>query len=177
VQRAIERFAFGRPVDAELAAGMAVLRRRMEPRPERGRGVPLDLKRGPGGMVDVEFIAQLLQLRYGRTRPALRSTGTRQTLHRLLEHGLLSTEEGEFLLEAYDRLRGVTKAMRIDRDQGEETLPEGRELEVLARAVGRPTGPSLKAEIVALMQETRRIFERFFGDHDELADPVGRDER
>lgn len=177
VQRAIERFVFGRPVDAELVAGMAAIRRRMEPRPERGRVVSPDLKRGPGGMVDVEFIAQLLQLEYGRTRPALRSTGTRQTLHRLMEHGLLPADEGEFLLEAYDRLRAVTKAMRIDRDQGEETLPEGRELEVLARAVGRPDGTALKVEVEALMQETRRVFERFFGNRGELAGPGGRDER
>ncbi|MFA6112104.1 MAG: hypothetical protein WDA75_25375 [Candidatus Latescibacterota bacterium] len=177
VQRAIERFVYGRPVDAELLAGMAVLRRRMEPCPERGRVAPPGLKRGPGGMVDVEFIAQLLQLQYGRNRPVLRSTGTRQALHRLMEHGLLPVAEGEFLLEAYDRLRGMTKAMRIDRDQGEETLPEGRELEVLARAVGRPDGPALKAEAEALMQETRRVFERFFQIGGKTADPGGRDER
>jgi hypothetical protein len=63
--------------------------------------------------------------------------------------------------------------MRIDTDRGDECLPEGRELDALARALGQPDGQVLRLELHALMAATRQHFTGFFawpaatdqGDH------------
>jgi glutamate-ammonia-ligase adenylyltransferase len=162
VMNAIEDFAYGSPVDADLIEGMRQVRQRMEPRQRRGKKFPLNIKRGPGGLVDVEFIAQVLVLRWGAQDRELRLKGTRPALERLVEKGHLPRREGQILLEAHARLRTVEKGMRIASDKADDALPEGRQLEVLARAVGEGDGAALVREIEALMQENRRIFDRVF---------------
>jgi glutamate-ammonia-ligase adenylyltransferase len=138
------------------------MRQRLEPKPERGRPFPLDLKRGPGGIVDVEFIAQILVLKVGYEHPSLRLTGTRQALLQLLQGGHLDEGEGRFLLEAYDRLREIEKGMRRASEQADNLLPAGRDLAVLARALGQDEPQGLVREIEQLMRETRRVFLRVF---------------
>lgn len=162
LQQTIHRFVFGREVDAQTALEVQQMRQRLEPRPELGQVAPLDLKRGPGGIVDIEFIAQILVLKLGRTRRALRLTSTRQVLDRLGQGGLLPTDEAQFLLDAYDRLRGIEKGMRLASDQAENALPEGRELVALARSVGQHGPEALVAEVEELMGRTRGLFNKIF---------------
>ena len=162
VNRAIERFVFSGQVDETLVAEMATMRKRMEPRPERGKVLPVDIKRGPGGIVDVEFITQLLVLKHGWKRRDLRLANTREGLNRMRELGLVDAQVGRRLLEAYERLREVEKGMRIASEQAENELPEGRELGVLARAVGEMDPEEFKRNIGELMKENREQFDRFF---------------
>jgi len=162
VQRAIQEFVFRAEADAALVAEMRHMRRRMEPGQGRGRKAQINIKRGPGGIVDIEFIAQIMVLKHGRGDRRLRLTSTRQALTRLVALGCL--EEGSFLLEAYERLREIEKAKRIASEQAEDVLPEGRTLEILARTCGHAEGDALVQEVRALMQETRQVFNRIFGD-------------
>jgi glutamine synthetase adenylyltransferase len=67
-------------------------------------------------------------------------------------------------LDAYERLRGIEKSMRIASEQAPNVLPSGRELELLARAAGRREPEDLSAEVRSVMQETRRIFTRTITD-------------
>ncbi len=164
VQRAIQRFVFRAPVDPALTEEMVGLRRRMEPRMERGRPLQVDIKRGPGGIVDIEFIAQLKVLQWGRRNKELRQTSTRRILAQLVDMQYLDEREGRSLLDAYERLRGIEKSMRIASEQAPNVLPSGRELELLARAAGRREPEDLSAEIRSVMQETRRIFTRTITD-------------
>jgi len=162
VNRAIERFVFSGKVDEELVAEMAAMRKRMEPRPERGKPVRIDIKRGPGGIVDVEFITQLLVLKHGFKKRGLRLANTREALNRMRGVGLVEEQVGRELLEAYERLREVEKGMRIASEQAENELPEGRELGVLARAVGEMEPEEFKRNIGELMKRNRDQFDRFF---------------
>ena len=162
VNRAIERFVFSGEVDETLVAEMATMRRRMEPRPERGKPLQIDIKRGSGGIVDVEFITQLLVLKHGWKKRDLRLTNTREALNRMKELGLVDAQVGRRLLETYERLREVEKGMRIASEQAENELPEGRELGVLARAVGETDPEGFKRNIGELMQENRELFNIFF---------------
>ncbi len=164
VQRAIHRFVFRSPVDAATIAEMLDVRHRMEPRQERGRPLQVDIKRGPGGLVDIEFIAQILVLKLGKKRPKLRLTGTRQVLLQVLQLHHLNRREGRFLLDAYDRLREVEKAMRRASNQASQVLPGERELAPLARSLGQQEPEALLREVEDLMRETRRIFTRLFAD-------------
>ncbi|MBM3279968.1 MAG: hypothetical protein FJY95_18115 [Candidatus Handelsmanbacteria bacterium] len=156
LQQAIHRFVFGRQVDAQTAGEVKEMRRRMEPEPAG----PVDIKRGPGGIVDIEFIAQILLLKLGRKERELRLTSTRQVLERLGQTGELAG--AQFLLDAYDRLRGIEKALRLASDQAENILPEGGELIVLARTLGQPGPEALVAEVAELMRQTRGLFNGIF---------------
>ncbi|MDP6175714.1 MAG: hypothetical protein QGF09_16245, partial [Rhodospirillales bacterium] len=99
VMRCIRSFVFRSPVDAQLVGEVGAMRRRMEPAVVRGGKTEVDVKRGPGGMVDIEFIAQVMVLKWGGENRQLRLTGTRQVLEELLRMQLLAGREGRFLLE------------------------------------------------------------------------------
>ncbi|MCC7261932.1 MAG: hypothetical protein IT369_05330 [Candidatus Latescibacteria bacterium] len=162
LQLAMHRFVFGQSVDTRTAREVKEMRLRLEPRPELGQVGPVDLKRGAGGIVDIEFIAQILVLKLGRTQRDLRLTSTRQVLSRLGQTGQLPPQEAQFLLDTYDRLRGIEKGMRLASDQAENTLPEGRELAALARTVGQHGPEALLTEVTELMGRTRGLFNEIF---------------
>ncbi len=162
LQLAVHRFVFGQKVDAQAAREVLEMRLRLEPHRELGQEGPADLKRGPGGIVDIEFIAQILVLKLGRAQRELRLTSTRQVLSRLGQTGQLPAEQAQFLLDAYDRLRGIEKGMRLASDQADNILPEGGELAALARAVGQHSPGALVAEVEELMGRTRGLFNEIF---------------
>ena len=163
-EQVIANFVFGRPLNAADAVEMRAIRDRMEPTRERGKPAALDIKRGAGGLVDIEFIAQLNALRHGRQDKGLRLVRTRQILARLMERGLLEPDQGQFLLGAYDRLRVVEKGLRLNFEQASNTLPQGRELACLARSLGAAKPLDLVGELSALMAETRTYFEGLIDD-------------
>lgn len=79
------------------------MRQRMEPAIERGRAPGVDIKRGTGGIVDVEFIAQILLLAHGHRRKGLRHANTRVVLERMIGERLLTprrTRIAQWLREA-----------------------------------------------------------------------------
>ena len=164
VQRAIQRFVFRAPADLKLADETVGLRLRMEPPVAHGRALQVDIKRGTGGIVDIEFIAQFGVLRWGRRHRELRRTSTRQILAQLVAMQYLDDREGRFLLDTYERLRGIEKCMRLTSEQAPNVLPRGRELELLSRAAGMRKPGELEEEVRTLMQRTRDIFTRTIGD-------------
>ena len=111
VLRAIERFVYNREVEAALVAQMQEMRQRMEPQGKRQARI--NIKRGPGGIVDIEFVAQVLVLKWGYRDRGLRVGSTRHALQLLIEQGYLDPEWGHFLLDAYEYLRAVEKGMRL----------------------------------------------------------------
>jgi len=165
VMRSIQQFTFGGPFDAQTLAQIGDMRRRLEPQPERGKEPSIDIKRGAGGTVDVEFIAQILFLRFGRQHRQVRDPSTRVVLQGAVDCGLIDRECGSALSSAYDRLREVEKGMRMTSGRPHTTLPRGeRELRSLARAVGSRDGPALRSEIEDLMDSTRNIYTQTLAD-------------
>jgi len=77
VERAIDAFVF-QPIDRQVVDAVVDMRRRMEPVEERGRPAGVDIKRGPGGIVDIEFITQILAIHLGLQK--LRPLHTRTVL-------------------------------------------------------------------------------------------------
>lgn len=162
VLRAIERFVYSREVDAALVAQMQEMRQRMEPQGKRRAHI--DIKRGPGGIVDIEFVAQVLVLKWGYRDRCLRVGSTRHALQLLVEQGCLDPQRGRFLLDAYEHLRAVEKGMRLARERASDTLPTGRELEILSRALGRDDVAAFQSAVAERMQQTRRVFSAVFAE-------------
>ena len=124
----------------------------------------VDIKRGRGGITDIEFIAQILLITHGKTTPGLATSGTRPRLVQLLESGLIGREDGQVLLPAYDRFREVEKGFRMMGNRPITALPGGDELERLGRTLGAADGKALEEELRQLMSDTREVFERFVAE-------------
>jgi glutamate-ammonia-ligase adenylyltransferase len=120
------------------------VRRRMEL--ELGREGPgrIHLKFGAGGLVDVEFLVQALQLAHGARHPALRTPSTRLALTRLGALGILPPATARRLLEGHEFLRGLVRALRLHQARPADCLPlTGPLLARLARDVGVDGGRAL----------------------------------
>ncbi len=136
--------------------------RRMRARLEDTAG-PMNLKRGFGGIVDIEFVVQMLQLKHGRNRPELRVPGTRDALVALHAAGLLIDDDFSFLNASYQTLRTLEGRLRLMSTTARDDLQEDpSELARLARLMNRANAESLLADWRLLCQENRRRFNQIF---------------
>ncbi len=96
-----------------------------------------NVKSGYGGLVDIEFVVQTLQLVHGGEVPSIRVQNTRLAIDRLHKIGVLTETQRDGLTEAYQFLRRVENALRIVHDRALDALPRNRtELGQLARRLG-----------------------------------------
>ncbi|MFC9918805.1 bifunctional [glutamine synthetase] adenylyltransferase/[glutamine synthetase]-adenylyl-L-tyrosine phosphorylase [Agromyces binzhouensis] len=125
--------------------------------------VDVQLKLGPGGLRDIEFTVQLLQLVHGATDEAIRQAGTLPALAALAEHGYVGREEAAEFSRDYRVLRVLEHRLQLARLRRTHLMPrEDAERRALARAsgLGRTAG-----EITETWQATRR---RVRGLHERL---------
>ena len=124
-------------------------------------GVKRDLKTGAGGVMDVEFAAQFLQLVHGHAHPALRTTSTSAALHAAAACGVAPAHEVELLDQGYRFLRGIEHRLRVVHDQPIHRLPETRdELDKLARRSGFPDGGVLLEHVERWQHDIRAAYVR-----------------
>jgi [glutamine synthetase] adenylyltransferase / [glutamine synthetase]-adenylyl-L-tyrosine phosphorylase len=156
VWRAAERENFVQDVQA--------MRRRVEdhvPRKEAGR----QLKLGPGGLRDVEFSVQLLQLVHGRVDPRLRNGNTVEALEALATYGYVGRDDGAGLDRAYRTLRALEHRIQLHGLRRTHVVPDAAaDLRRLGRAMGLTRNPA--SELVELWHrsalEVRRLHEKLF---------------
>jgi glutamate-ammonia-ligase adenylyltransferase len=116
-------------------------------------GPGFDLKKGRGGIREIEFYAQTHQLIHGGRNPALRLRGTRATLDALAEAGLIPPGDAVLLGESYDRLRVIEHRLQMVSDQQTHSLPAQTEaLDGVARLDGLADGQALVAELRELCE-------------------------
>lgn len=125
---------------------------------------PWDVKPRPGGQIEVEFIAQVLQLLHAEALPWVLSPTTREALQRLATAGVLAAPDAAMLIRADHAWRTVQGMLRITvgRDAG-ETLPEASARPLL-RAMGAADLPELRAGLEALAADVRAAFVRYVGE-------------
>ncbi|MEO5874128.1 MAG: bifunctional [glutamine synthetase] adenylyltransferase/[glutamine synthetase]-adenylyl-L-tyrosine phosphorylase, partial [Streptosporangiaceae bacterium] len=142
------------------------MRRRVEENlRERTDEVERQLKLGPGGLRDVEFAVQLLQLVHGRTDESLHSATTLDALSALSEGGYVGRDDAAALADAYRFLRRVEHLIQLHRLRRTHLVPADEEgLRRLGRALGLRTDPA--GEFTALWRRhargVRRIHEKLF---------------
>jgi glutamate-ammonia-ligase adenylyltransferase len=157
-----------RPIDRAAAAKeLLAMRERMEREIADESPGRYNSKLGRGGLVDVEFAVQFLQLAHGASDPQIRSANTPQGLALLLARGHLSPHDHAPLARGYSFLRRLESRLRIVRDRSVDRLPEaGPELLRLARRMGY-SGPRAGEELLADYQRTaaevRAAFLRVLG--------------
>jgi [glutamine synthetase] adenylyltransferase / [glutamine synthetase]-adenylyl-L-tyrosine phosphorylase len=86
--------------------------------------VDREIKRGPGGLRDIEFAVQLLQLVHGRVDETLREPGTLPALRALVAGGYVGRDDGETLLRGYRFLRGVEHRLQLQNLRRTHLVPD-----------------------------------------------------
>ncbi len=121
------------------------------------------IKLAPGGLRDVEFAVQLLQLVHGRADETLRTGNTLEALHALGEGGYASEEDVAGLAEAYRFLRRVEHRLQLQRLRRTHTIPaDPAALLWLARAMGHQDVEEFRREQGRHAVDVRRLHEKLF---------------
>lgn len=114
--------------------------RAMRLRVEHELGSPAgryELKRGRGGVMDIDFISHYLQLLHGADQPDLQTPSTRLALQRLSEHDWLTAKHRDALLQGYDFLKRMESRLRVFDMKAVSSIPrEASQLVILARGMG-----------------------------------------
>jgi glutamate-ammonia-ligase adenylyltransferase len=136
----------------------------MRDRIERELGGKHDLKVGAGGVIDVEFAAQYLQLVHGHAHRELRTTNTSAALRAASALGIAPAGVCELLDDGYQFLRGIEHRLRVVHDQPIHRLPEARdELDKLARRSGFPDGGVLLERVERWQHDIRGAYLQLLG--------------
>lgn len=158
--RAAVETVLARPHDANrLRADIAEMRRRIEQ--EKGTTDLWDIKQVAGGLVDIEFIAQFLQLANGADNPEILANNTAKALENATRLGMLSAADAEVLTPAIALYQNLTQILRLALDGpfDPESAPDGLK-EVLVRASALPDFGRLETHLKDTQAAVRGIFER-----------------
>ena len=119
-----------------------------------------DIKRGPGGIREIEFLAQALQLIRGGREPALRERRLLPALHALVESGQMAAADGEDLITAYRFLRRVENRLQMLRDAQTHCLPtDPLDRARIALGLGYPGWDALLAALDVQRQRVSTEFD------------------
>ena len=109
----------------------------------RGADPHTHLKLGRGGLADIEWTVQLLQMRYAGSVPALRTSRTLEALAAAYEAGLVSEDDAAVLQQSWRRVSRVRNAVTLVRGKPADELPrDSRERAAVAAILGYPPGSS-----------------------------------
>jgi [glutamine synthetase] adenylyltransferase / [glutamine synthetase]-adenylyl-L-tyrosine phosphorylase len=154
---------------AETLAAVRRVKARVESeRLPAGADPRLHLKLGPGGLADVEWTVQLLQLQLGGSRPEVRAQGTLPAIEALAAAGALTAVEAGWLADAYRLCLRLRNLLFLVTGRGGDSLPsDPLLLERLAEAMGEPVGGRqrlLEAYRRATRRARRVVMARFWGE-------------
>jgi glutamate-ammonia-ligase adenylyltransferase len=175
VEEIIARFAYGAGLPSGGVDEIHHLRMRMERELAGENETRFNLKKGRGGLVDIEFLTQMLQLAHGHLLPKLRQRETLQALKALHEENILRRGEYPLLADGYLFLRRLDHRLRLERDQSIDAFEAspGR-LEGIAKALGyghaKPlgkrkvskSGAKLLRDYQSRREKIRACYERYF---------------
>jgi glutamate-ammonia-ligase adenylyltransferase len=165
----VEPFVWPDVLDADAVREVRSLKSRAEAELGRKGLSERELKRGRGGIRDVEFAVQLLQLVHGRHDPSIRSATTLDALAQLARAGYVGAVDADRLTRAYTFLRTVEHRLQLWDEQQTHTLPTDDAARTrLARVLGyrdtseRRALDAFEADRRAQQRTVRSIHERLF---------------
>jgi [glutamine synthetase] adenylyltransferase / [glutamine synthetase]-adenylyl-L-tyrosine phosphorylase len=156
-ERGIRPFVWRRTMGLDAIGSVRAMKRRIEDeRLEAGRDLEADLKEGPGGIRDVEFLVQAFQLLFGGREPALRTGNVLAALGELERLGLLDASVTRDLCDAYLWLRRAEHAVQLVEERQTQAFPRDAAAQLgLARRLGYPQLEAARARDALLDDWTR----------------------
>ncbi len=168
VMATVTKFVYRMPLRAEEVREIRRLRGRMEQELAKESEERVNIKTGRGGLVDVEFLTQMLQLHHGAQAPSVRVGNTLAALQALRDLGVLSVEDHDLLADGYRFLRRVENSLRLAYDRPVEDLDRSQmDLRPVAKRLGYESGATGASEQLwhdyRLRREAiRGCYERWF---------------
>ncbi|HEX9788891.1 MAG TPA: bifunctional [glutamate--ammonia ligase]-adenylyl-L-tyrosine phosphorylase/[glutamate--ammonia-ligase] adenylyltransferase, partial [Candidatus Binatia bacterium] len=175
VERIAKAFAYGRGLKRDEVGEIHHLRMRMERELAGEDETRFNLKKGRGGLVDIEFLTQMLQLTHGHRLAKLRRRQTLEALNALHEENILKRDEYRLLADGYLFLRRLDHRLRLERDQSIDAFEAAPErVESIAQALGygngdergkrsmTKSGAKLLRDYQARRERVRKCYERYF---------------
>ncbi len=162
VERAI-REALVRPRDAtRIREDVRDMRKRIAA--EKGTDNIWELKQVRGGLVDIEFIAQYLQLIHAAHHPEVLDQNTAHALQKLARAGLLSAAHADILIPAVRLQHDLTQVLRLCLDGPfvPDSAPDGLKA-LLVRVAEAPSFATLERSLAALLADTAGVFDEIVG--------------
>lgn len=161
VKEVIEQYVYGRGLTRADLDSILDIRSQMEEKAKKAKG--LELKVSPGGIVDIEFLTQALQVAFGKDKPLLRMPHMPTVMEYLREEGILPAEAARELLEAYRFYRLIEARHRMVRETADDELPTDPDRLVrLAWRMGlghaKPDAEKLLERITQTQEKVRGYF-------------------
>ncbi|MFO8031236.1 MAG: hypothetical protein R6U22_01685 [Desulfohalobiaceae bacterium] len=161
----VRPFVFRRFLDFQALGELRSMRDRiLEEASKLCKGPDADIKLGSGGIREIEFLVQSLQLVYGGRYPELQETNTLRSLKLLLDFNILSAQTEQELREDYVFLRRLEHWIQLDQNRQTSKIPDSEEpRQRLASALGYTGGfQALQAEIQDSRQRVHDHFQALF---------------
>lgn len=158
---AVRPFVWRRTLDFGAIRDIRSISRRIRDHHAQGQlfGPGYDLKRGRGGIREVEFFAQIHQLIHGGRDSSVRSGATRTALAQLAAGGWIDPEQADQLVNAYTLLRTIEHRVQMVDDRQTHQLPAGNALDSLARLHGVDDATALLAMLQPHVARVGEIYD------------------
>jgi glutamate-ammonia-ligase adenylyltransferase len=157
----VRRFLYSGPPKQDPRPEIHRMRERIEREVGRVAEGREDLKAGYGGIMDVEFAVQALQLIHGWRSEELQTPNTLAALAALRQKGLLAAKEGAALMKGYHFLRRIEARLRILHERPTDALPrDSSKLDDMARGLGY-TGDGGTCLLRHLREQRARVREAY----------------
>ena len=166
---AIHPFVWRRSLDFGALGEIQTISRRIRDHYAEGQklGPGFDLKRGRGGIREIEFFAQIHQLIHGGREPRLRAPATLDALSVLAQAGRIGSEDATVLADAYRFLRTIEHRLQMVDDRQTHALPSDRdELTNVAQLDGLDGGDALVAALEPHVSRVSDIYGRLSGQEE-----------
>ncbi len=155
----INPFRYPRHPPEELLSEVAGVKIRTEKELVGITQLKNDIKSGYGGIREIEFFVQALQLLHAGKNPFLQVGRTLEAIERLARYDLLDKNDASFLIESYNFLRKVEHRLQMKEEKQTHTLPENDfDYEKLAKSLGFATKEDLQQKISPLRNKVREIY-------------------
>lgn len=163
---AVQPFVWRRSLDFGALEEMTAISRRIRDEYPQGQsfGEGYDLKRGRGGIREIEFFTQIHQLIHGGRNPALRARATLDALAALSEAGHIEKPVAATLSAAYRTLRTIEHRLQMVDDRQTHSLPSGEALDDAARLHGLGDGEALLALLAPCVADVASIYDGLAGE-------------
>ena len=167
-----QEFVYRHRVDEAFVRSIQGNKRRLEQKIARAGESTVNVKEGVGGIRDIEFTVQLLQLIAGGQHPDLRTGSTLDALPHLAGHGLLTFGERDLFATDYQFLRTVEHRLQILDELPVRSLPtDPASFRKFGRRLGYPDGPMFRREYDRRTGLVHALFQRlFYGEAPAVAD-------
>jgi glutamate-ammonia-ligase adenylyltransferase len=153
----IEESVFEKSLSEKEAGELWTMRLRVQHERDTAQPPELAFKTGAGGLIDVEFALQILQMKHGSNTPSIRTANTHDGWRELSASGLVQGDVAALILENHSYLKRLEWFLRRDKNQSVTILPEDPpEQEALAVWLGAPNWTTFWKEHLDRMGKTRK---------------------